>query len=299
MLLQRQKYLLALLVTAGGSVGNLDFQKLLFLSCQECDVSSCYEFIPYRLGAFSFTSYADRRHLVEAGMLSIDEHNWRLTPDGRQSANKVSSDIVMPLSVFMQKYTGLRGDELVAETYRKYPYYGIRSEIAEKVLHSDPVALKNIEDAKPKNGSSGLLTIGYEGLSLEAYLNLLIRKGVSLLCDVRRNPISRKYGFSKNTLIKACLGVGIQYEHLPELGIASDQRKDLDMQSDYDRLFEEYKASTLPVQGEALEKICTWIRSGEKVALTCYEHLPAQCHRHCVAEAVEKRLGRTIKTINM
>ena len=43
-------------------VGNLDFQKLLFLYCQEPDSGSPYEFVPYKFGAFSFTSYADRRN---------------------------------------------------------------------------------------------------------------------------------------------------------------------------------------------------------------------------------------------
>jgi hypothetical protein len=60
-LLNRQKHLLALLKALGGRLGNLDFQKLLFLYCQESGVSETYEFVPYKFGAFSFTSYADRR----------------------------------------------------------------------------------------------------------------------------------------------------------------------------------------------------------------------------------------------
>jgi hypothetical protein len=48
-----------------------------------------------------------------------------------------------------------------------------------------------------------IVTIGYEGRSLEAFLNLLLQNSVTLLCDVRRNPLSRKYGFSKSTLSKA------------------------------------------------------------------------------------------------
>jgi uncharacterized protein (DUF488 family) len=299
MLLQRQRYLLSLLFAAGGSVKNLDFQKLLFLSCQELDLPPFYEFIPYHLGAFSFTSYYDRRHLTDEGLLEIDEYNWRLTPSGRKTINNSPSAVFHILNVFMTKYCDLRGDDLVAYTYRTYPYYGIRSDIAQKVLHSDPIALRKIEEAKPLHGTPGLLTIGYEGLSLEAYLNLLINTGVTILCDVRRNPLSRKYGFSKNTLSKACSGVGIKYEHLPELGIESDQRKDLVSQSDYDRLFKEYEKNCLPLQGESIEKICEWIRSGQKVALTCYEHSPVQCHRHCVAEAVEIRLGRKIKANNL
>ena len=118
-----------------------------------------------------------------------------------------------------------------------------------------------------------------------------MRAGTTLLCDVRRNPISRKYGFSKSTLSRGCEGVGIRYEHLPELGIASEQRQSLDSQEDYDALFAEYERASLPKQTDALKTIQGWVRSGERVALTCYEHLPQQCHRHCVAEALEARFG--------
>jgi uncharacterized protein (DUF488 family) len=88
-------------------------------------------------------------------------------------------------------------------------------------------------------------------------------------------------------LRKACEGVGIRYEHLPELGIASEERRDLKTQADYDALFAIYERNDLPRQTGVLEKIGNWIEQGERVALTCYEAQPGQCHRHCVSEAVE------------
>jgi len=80
---------------------------------------------------------------------------------------------------------------------------------------------------------------------------------------------------------------------LPELGIASDQRKGLDTQADYDALFAEYERSWLPKQTDTLTKISNWIADGERFALTCFEQLPHQCHRHCVADALETRFGKT------
>ncbi len=113
-----------------------------------------------------------------------------------------------------------------------------------------------------------------------------------MLCDVRRNPLSRKYGFSKGTLAKACEGVGLRYEHLPELGIASDRRQELKGQADYDALFEDYERHDLPRQTEVLVKIAGWVLDeGHRVALTCFEHEPEQCHRHCVAESLERTFG--------
>jgi hypothetical protein len=290
MLYARQMRLLALLDALGGTVANLDFQKLLFLYCQETDAPSDYEFIPYRLGAFSFTSYADRRKLVQYGLIGTDEQTWILTVTGRK-AIEGKHEILKPFQIFARKYQELRGDTLVAESYRRYPYYGTRSEIAPRVLIKDPGALLRIDKARTPHGHAGLATIGYEGRSFEGYLNTLIESGVTVLCDVRRNPFSRKYGFSKSTLSKGCESIGIRYEHLPELGIASEQRQDLKTQSDYDRLFQRYVREVLPMQGAALQKICNWVKNGEKVALTCYERLPIQCHRKHVAERLVKEFG--------
>jgi uncharacterized protein (DUF488 family) len=291
MLFERQRHLLVLLDALGGRAGNVDFQKLLFLYCQEPAAAGAYEFVPYKFGAFSFTSYADRRKLIERGFLADEENHWQLTDAGKRAVGQ-AQDLL--LSAFARRIRALRGDALVAETYRRFPYYATRSEIAERVLRGDAAALQRIKAARPAAKAPGVSTIGYEGRTLESYLNELLRSGVTLLCDVRRNPISRKYGFSKNTLAKGCEGVGIRYEHLPELGIASEQRQSLETQADYDALFADYERESLPLQGVALAKIEGWIRSGERVALTCYERLPEQCHRHCVAEALERDFGKAL-----
>jgi hypothetical protein len=73
--------------------------------------------------------------------------------------------------------------------------------------------------------TGALFTIGYEGRTQDEYLGLLTGAGVTLLADVRRNPISRKKGFSRKALAEGCAAVGVRYEHLPELGIASEKRK--------------------------------------------------------------------------
>lgn len=263
-------------------MGNLDFQKILFLYCQDPESGKPYDFVPHKRGAFSYTSYADRRKLIANGLIEDDEHQWRFTETGRDL-----TEADMLIACFVGQIGDLRGDDLVAETYRQFPYYAIKSEIAERVLKGDDGALARIEAAKQTANLHPLQTIGYEGRSLESYLNLLIKAGVNVLCDVRRNPLSRKYGFSKTTLANACAGVGIWYEHMPELGISSEQRQELNSQDDYDALFAEYERDYLPKQTESLTQIQEWIENGARVALTCYEHLPHQCHRHCVAEKLE------------
>jgi hypothetical protein len=288
MLFDRQRLLLALVDAFEGATASTDFQKLLFLYTKEWEAEPSYDFVPYQFGSFSFSSYADKRRLIERGLLEEDASRWVLTDTGRLAAR--SEKALIDRTRRFAAGHALRGDALIADVYRRYPYYATRSKIAERVLPkaSDRAA---VTAAQPPAKGPGLVTLGYEGRSLEAYLNALLKDSVTVLCDVRRNPLSRKYGFAKSTLSKACENVGIRYEHVPELGIASAERKELKTQADYDVLFAEYERKSLPQQGAALKKISGWIqREGQRVALTCYEAEPCQCHRHCVAEALE-RLG--------
>ena len=293
----RPRLLLTLLDALGGEVGTRDFQKLLFLYTQEWEEIPSFDFVPLKYGGFSFTSHADRRRLVVAELLQNDDETWRITAAGRRAAVSKGKERLL-LDRFSRAHRELRGEKLVAHAYKKHPYYAIRSEIIESVLHENADRAL-VMAARPTPRSAGLVTIGYEGKSLESYLNQLLKDAVTRLCDVRRNPISRKYGFSKATLSKACEGVGIKYEHLPELGIASDKRRELNSQADYDILFSLYEREHLPKQTSAIAKIVEWIEDGERVALTCYELKPCQCHRHCIADSLDNKRGRKFTPLHL
>ncbi|MDP3153475.1 MAG: DUF488 domain-containing protein [Archangium sp.] len=280
----RQLRLLQLLRAFGGALGKVDLQKLLFLYCQESS-SPPYTFVPYRFGAFSFTSYADLRKLIELGLV-VDEDGWVLTP----KAEKTIATEDVEFMAFARKYSELRGDPLVALTYRRYPYFATRSEISDRVLAGDMPALKAITAAKPLTTQTRIFTVGYEGQTVDSFLNALIVSAVDVLCDVRRNPISRKPGFSKSTLANSCRNVGIAYEHIPELGIDSSKRRTLETQADYDALFADYERDWLPEQKPALRRLRE-LSNGGRVALMCFERDPQQCHRHCVAEILETEFG--------
>ncbi|NKQ99684.1 DUF488 domain-containing protein, partial len=103
---------------------------------------------------------------------------------------------------------------------------------------------------------------------------------------VRNNPLSMKYGFSKSQLMNACVSVGIQYIHFPEVGIVSEQRQSLTCQADYDRLFARYAKETLSHTLSTQEKILQLLIEHQRVALTCFEANICQCHRKHLAEAI-------------
>ncbi|MPN42553.1 hypothetical protein SDC9_190110 [bioreactor metagenome] len=86
--------------------------------------------------------------------------------------------------------------------------------------------------------------------------------------------------------------LGIQYSHMPELGIASDKRQHLETMDDYNALFAGYE-KTLPSNKVPLERLYALIRSENRVALMCYEKEPAMCHRHVIRDYLVKTYGIT------
>lgn len=277
----RQKILLGLIEAFGGRLNSRDLQKYLFLYTQKCQREKSYEFVPYKYGCFSFQSYADRRNLTESGFLIADD-DWKLSRGGhlksldRRDAEKIAA--------FYKHYADIAGDDLVRHVYQNYPYYAINSEIALRLMKSEELEI--IEASRSTENNYCFFTIGYEGASFENYLNRLIQNNVKLLCDVRRNPLSRKYGFSKHTLSETLNKLGIQYLHMPELGIVSEKRQELNSQADYDRLFSEYERTTLENAKKELKELFGLLREHKRIAITCFEAQVCMCHRGRVAKAL-------------
>lgn len=283
MLYYRRKILLALLEMFNGHLSAIQLQKYLFLFTRQ-QTNKAYCFVPYRYGCFSFQANQDLTTLATYGYITLDDSYYSL-------ANNNQS-YLMQLDIFDQQYirdiytsfSAMSQDELIAYIYIHYPYYAINSSIANQLLTHDQIA--KIESQRPHKTQKQLYTIGYEGVSLEEYINKLILADIPLLCDVRKNAYSQKYGFSKSQLQKACEGVGIKYIHVPSLGIESDKRQNLRSQKDYDILFDEYERTTLRCNIESIKYICELLKQYNRIALTCFEKNPLQCHRSRVADAV-------------
>lgn len=80
--------------------------------------------------------------------------------------------------------------------------------------------------------------------------------------------------------------IGIEYTHMPELGIPSDQRKNLDTYLDYKALFVDYEKE-LAGKTTYLERIKE-IGTKKKIALMCFEKDAKYCHRGVIAERLRK-----------
>lgn len=230
----RRKILLSLLQIFDNQLDKVSLQKLLFLLSRVQEKKS-YHFVPYKFGCFSFQANADLNTMTKYQMVEPSMKYWRKIDDGDYYEELNSKDKAA-LRHIKNQYGSMSMDELIKLTYQQYPFFAINSTIAKSVLTEDEN--QKVKNQIPVKETIVLFTIGYEGISLEQYINKLIVNDVKVLCDVRKNPQSMKYGFCKKQLLNACAGVGIEYLHYPEVGIESDKRQELNNQGDYDKLFE-------------------------------------------------------------
>lgn len=278
----RRKILLALLEAFDNKLDKISLQKLLMLLCRQQQKPD-FHFVPYKYGCYSFQATADLQTMAKYKQVELQHNDWVKIDKEKYLPLLKGSDrqVVMYIK---QMYGDKTGDELIRLTYLKYPQLAIKSIIAKDRLTSSEY--RKIIEARPKSDKTILFTIGYEGISLEEYINKLIINDIKVLCDVRKNPLSMKFGFSKSQLQNACKGVGIDYCHIPQLGIESNKRQELNVQSDYDRLFVSYRNETLAHTQEYQEKILALLKDKKRIALTCFEADICQCHRKHLAEAI-------------
>ncbi len=290
----RRKVLLALLEAFGGSLKRTDCQKLLFLFCQRRG-KNYYDFFPYKYGSFSFLLHQDKNRLADLGILA-ELDIFQLKEDQTFTEDIFVQDR-QTLQALVQEIGSLRGEKLIRKVYLEFPYYASRSNIVSEVLKQDDY--RRISGVWNTDQSPCLFTIGYEGLSIDAYLNLLLSNNISILIDVRKNPISMKYGFSKSRFAYYLQKAGILYVHLPELGIPSSLRQNLKTLNAYEKLFDHYLSCILPEQSEAIKKIQTILSENKRVVITCFEANYRFCHRHKIIEYLVADPGFNIPTVHL
>lgn len=153
---------------------------------------------------------------------------------------------------------------------------------AVRVVHHSAVGT-----AAVKNANEGILvSVGYEGKTIDDLVARLLEQGVRVLVDVRLTPLSRKPGLSK-TKLAAALGVaGIEYVHHRALGNPKDNRAGFragepESLARYREVLNSADATI------ALDHVCELLEGGV-VALLCFEQDHAECHRNVVVDRVLK-----------
>jgi uncharacterized protein (DUF488 family) len=249
--------------------------KSLFLSSQVEKIDRLikfYHFFPHHYGPFSNICYTDISRLQKEGYILEKEKKFELAEKGKVALKGIDPKATLKINRVVKKFNSEK--EIMTYVYRKFPDYTIKSKLltCQEVMIHDP----------------GLFTIGYEGRDIDLFLNVLIQNAIDVLVDVRKNPFSMKFDFTKNSLKNYLENSEIRYLHIPELGIEGEKRKDLLTLKDYEKLFEYYEKTTIRENPELLDKIVELSRS-HRVALMCFEADVNMCHRGVIARNIVQK----------
>ena len=289
-MLIRHRIVLALLTKVPEPLTRTFFVKLVFLLRQETTLKNLptfYDFVPYKYGPFSFALYRDtgllRAHgyVTDGEVIALRKHSLSQT---QRETEKLPGWMDSAVSDIVARYGAQSQGALVEEIYQRYPWFALNSELPAR----DLVSVQRPEKAKP-----AVYTAGYEGKSVDAFFNDLLLHGIDALIDVRANPSSRKYGFSKRGLDQLCTRLELKYHHMPSLGIPSSARVGLGSYASYQRLLSTYEESLLPQHSPDVEELGRLMRQTPSV-LVCLEKDVRCCHRSKLARAVRNTTGLEI-----
>ncbi len=252
--------------------------KLLFLLKKETSIDEVvkfYNFYPHNYGPFSNQFYFDLGDLQSHAYLVEDKqsHDIKLIKSTNEIESFLSHEERQIVDQIVTKYGDYTTKRIMDYVYQNYPEYAERSLLKTQTKRGYP---------------AGIFSIGYEKKDIDSFLNLLIQNHVEVVVDVRANPFSMNFVFTKTKLENYLKKAGIEYLHIPELGINSEHRKDLKTDADYAELFQFYSETILPKQTHKVKELLT-LGKKKRIALLCFEHDKDHCHRGVVSRELEKQ----------
>lgn len=287
-MLRRQATILALLNQANRPLTQTMLVKWAFLLRHETvlrDDRTFYSFVPYKHGPFSFALYRELAALERHGFIDHSDEGTTLAPATRHEAlakvEGLSAPVQRAVRTIVSQYGGIDQRTLLRRVYERYPWYASKSELHDLVPGGR---------SSHKRAPIAVYTIGYEGRSIDEFLNCLLEAGIVTILDVRATPVSRKYGFARRSLSDIVRKLGLEYEHWPTLGIESADRRDLSDFASYQRLLRRYEAVTLPNRMDDVRAMATAIQRYPS-ALLCAERDFRYCHRGRLAATLAAETG--------
>jgi uncharacterized protein (DUF488 family) len=138
-----------------------------------------------------------------------------------------------------------------------------------------------------------LLTIGYEGCTIDGVLSTLRDARVDLLIDVRAVASSRKPGFSKRQLAAGLYQLGIDYVHLQRLGTPKPGR-DAVRAGHPERMVPIFMAHVETREAQLALAEAKAMTAERRCCLLCFERDRRHCHRGLVAELISAESGQPV-----
>ncbi len=146
----------------------------------------------------------------------------------------------------------------------------------------------------PELLTRALLTIGYEGRTIDDVLTTLRQAEVGLLIDVRAVAASRKPGFSKRQLAAGLDQAGIGYLHLQNLGTPKPGR-DAVRAGHPERMVPIFNAHMTTPEAQYALSEAKALTPARRCCLLCFERDHRHCHRALVAEMIVAETGQAVE----
>jgi uncharacterized protein (DUF488 family) len=140
-----------------------------------------------------------------------------------------------------------------------------------------------------RHSSFAFFTVGYQSHTLHTLLGLLSANGVSVIVDVRHNPVSRKRGFSKGHLERSVSALGIRYLHFPCLGTPPRIRRFYLRTGNIQKALRQYERY-LGSRKQCLRSLLSRVTS-RRFCLLCLESDYNSCHRSIIAQRLTEMTG--------
>lgn len=234
---------------------------------------SFYEFLPYKYGPFSFLAYKDINNLEETGLIKT-EGKYIVNNEKNDLTYELKDKTINSIKNVLNQFSCISTIDLTEYIHQNYSWYASKNQNFQgSLFYQIPIADKAI------------YTLGYESFTIDGFLNVLLKEGIQIVVDVRSNPISRKYGFSKSAIKKKCNELGLYYFHFPQVGISTEIRNQV---HDVNELWSYYTQNIIPNNSKSISEIIS-ITLSKPSALICFEKNPEDCHRHILAEEISNK----------
>ncbi len=170
-----------------------------------------------------------------------------------------------------------------------------RRDMLIRQLRHDGYTIREIADAAgmsvggihriAKRQVGSIITIGYEGASVDVFVDRLVQADVQELVDVRLNAVSRRKGFSKLALREAVSEAGLVYSHRPALGNPREYRP-LFQRGHLQEARRTYVSYVDRHHPDEFRRVLEHVR-GRRLALMCVEADATRCHRLCITDETQ------------
>jgi uncharacterized protein (DUF488 family) len=134
-------------------------------------------------------------------------------------------------------------------------------------------------------------TIGHSTRAINVFISLLTENEIKLVADVRMYPGSKRFPqFGREAFANSVRGVGIRYEHFPELGgrrKAKPDSKNTAWRNEMFRGYADYMETNDFQKG--IERLVDLAEKTGPTAVMCAEAVWWRCHRSLISDYLKAR----------